>query len=48
MEKSFIEEFEVKEEKLKYYDSSDYDTFKNKELLDELRNKIIQNLIHNN
>ena len=28
--------------------TSDYDTFKNKELLDELRNKIIQNLIDNN
>ena len=28
--------------------TSDYDTFKNKELLDELRNRIIQNLIDNN
>ena len=48
MEKSFIEEFDVKEEKIRYTDISDYDTFKNKELLDELRNKIIQNLIDNN
>lgn len=48
MSKSFIDEFEVREEKISYVDVSDYDTFSNKELLDELRNKIIQNLIDNN
>ena len=31
MEKSFIEEFDVKEEKVRYTDTSDYDTFKNNE-----------------
>ena len=48
MGKSFIDEFEVKEEKFELNDVSDYDTFSNKKLLDELRNKIIQNLIDNN
>ena len=48
MGKSFIDEFEVKEEKIEFYDVPDYETFSNKELLDELRNKIIQNLIDNN
>lgn len=48
MEKSFIEEFEVNDEKTIYSDTSDYDAFENKELLDELRNTIIQNLIDNN
>jgi len=48
MGKSFVDEFEVKEEKFHFNDISDYETFENKELLDELRNKIIQNLIDNN
>jgi len=48
MAKNFIEEFEIKVEKPVFNTSSDYDTFKNKTLLDELRNKIIGNLIDNN
>ena len=46
--KKFVEEFDIQIEQpdLKYV--SDYDTFTNKALLDELRNKIIQNLIDNN
>ena len=48
MGKSFIDEFEVKEEKFEFNDIPDYEAFTNKELLDELRNKIIQNLIDNN
>lgn len=46
--KKFVEEFDIEIEQpdLKYV--SDYDTFTNKALLDELRNKIIQNLIDNN
>ena len=46
MIKSFVEEFEVKEEK-NLKSLTDYETFSNKKLLDELRNKIIQNLIDN-
>ena len=48
MEKSFLKEFDVSDEKVIYNELSDYDTFQNKELLDELRNTIIQNLIDNN
>ena len=48
MGKSFIDEFEVKEERLEFHDVPDYETFTNKVLLDELRNKIIQNIIDNN
>ena len=48
MSKSFVDEFEVKEETLNLKDIPDYEAFSNKELLDELRNKIIQNLIDNN
>ena len=48
MGKTFIDEFEVKEEKFEFNDVPDYEAFSNKELLDELRNKIIQNLIDNN
>ena len=46
--KKFVEEFDIEIEQpdLKYV--SDYDTFSNKTLLDELRNKIIQNLIEDN
>ena len=48
MAKSFIEEFEVEEDEKVLTDVADYDVFSNKELLDNLRNKIIQNLIDNN
>jgi len=47
--RSFIEEFEISiDDNSKMIDVSDYESFKNKELLDNLRNKIIQNLIDNN
>lgn len=45
--KSFTEEFQVSIKKNNYVETSDYETFPNKVLLDELRNKIIQNLIDN-
>ena len=48
MAKSFVEEFDVKEEETNLKDIPDYEAFTNKKLLDELRNKIIQNLIDNN
>ena len=48
MAKSFVEEFDVKEENITIKDIPDYEAFTNKKLLDELRNKIIQNLIDNN
>ena len=48
MAKSFIEEFDVQEEDISLKDIPDYEAFTNKQLLDELRNKIIQNLIDNN
>ena len=48
MAKTFIDEFGVVEEEIKMKDIPDYETFTNKELLDELRNKIIQNIIDNN
>ena len=48
MAKSFVEEFDVKEEEINLRDLPDYEAFTNKKLLDELRNKIIQNLIDNN
>lgn len=47
MAKSFVEEFDVKEENITIKDIPDYEAFTNKKLLDELRNKIIQNLIDN-
>ena len=47
MNKSFIDEFNI-ELTNDYQDISDYDTFSNKKLLDNLRNTIIQNLIDNN
>ena len=47
MARSFVEEFEVKEEEISLKDVPDYDAFTNKKLLDELRNKIIQNLDKN-
>ncbi len=47
--KSFLDEFDV-EKNISSQDlyKSDYEAFENKVLLDELRNKIIQNLIDNN
>ena len=45
--RSFKEEFQIKIEKNDYVEVPDYDTFSNKVLLDELRNKIIQSLIDN-
>lgn len=47
--KNFLDEFDIEKEDIsKEIYQSDYDAFANKELLDELRNKIIQNLIDNN
>lgn len=46
--KKFVDEFDVKIDNFGYEQRNDYDTFENKKLLDELRNKIIQNLIDNN
>ena len=48
MAKTFIDEFGIVEEDIDIKDIPDYETFTNKELLDDLRNKIIQNLIDNN
>ena len=45
--KSFIDEFNIEKKVDNYHNVSDYDTFTNKELLDKLRNQIIQNLIDN-
>lgn len=45
--RKFVDEFEIKIEKELPPMVSDYDAFPNKVLLDELRNKIIQNLIDN-
>ncbi len=46
--RKLIDEFEVAEEEAKKIEVKDYEAFTNKELLDELRSKIIQNLIDNN
>lgn len=46
--KKFVEEFNVKIDTYDIEQVSDYDAFQNKALLDELRNKIIQNLIDHN
>ena len=48
MAKTFVDEFGIVEEEVDIKDVPDYETFTNKELLDELRNKIIQNLIDHN
>lgn len=48
MAKNFVDEFEVKLESASFQEIDDYDAFQNKHLLDELRNKIIQNLIDHN
>ena len=45
--KTFMDEFNVSILNNEFKNISDYKTFKNKELLDNLRNKIIQNLIDN-
>ena len=45
--KTFMDEFNVSMLNNEFKNISDYETFKNKELLDNLRNKIIQNLIDN-
>lgn len=46
--RKFVDEFEARIERPNVNPISDYDAFPNKVLLDELRNKIIQNLIDNN
>ncbi len=48
LKKKLLDEFGLKTEEVPENMVSDYETFQNKELLDELRNKIIQNLIDNN
>lgn len=45
--KTLKEEFQVKEEKKNFEIVKDYNIFKDKDLLDKLRNEIIQNLIDN-
>lgn len=46
--KRLTDEFNVDIEELTYEETVDYEAFPNKPLLEELRNKIIQNLIDNN
>lgn len=46
--KNLIDEFNIEIETPNYEETSDYEAFPNKPLLEELRNKIIQNLIDNN
>lgn len=46
--KSLIDEFNIEIENNSYEEMVDYDAFPNKHLLEELRTKIIQNLIDNN
>lgn len=46
--KNLIDEFNIEIENINYEETSDYEAFPNKPLLEELRNKIIQNLIDNN
>lgn len=45
--KSLVEYFEYKQKDFDNKELKDYDVFKNKRLLDELRSKIIQNIIDN-
>ena len=45
--KTFINEFNLETNNYTYENISDYEAFTNKELLEHLRNKIIQNLIDN-
>ena len=46
--RKFVDEFDVKPEEIIHEEVNEYDAFPNKELLEELRNEIIQNLIDNN
>ena len=46
--RSLLEEFEVRDSGIKVNNISDYEVFSDKNLLDNLRNKIIQNLIDEN
>ena len=48
MSKSLIDAFEVPKRQVKVKNISDYEVFTDKEMLDNLRNKIIQNLIDEN
>lgn len=48
MSKSLIEAFEVPKKNVKIKNISDYEVFSDKEMLDNLRSKIIQNLIDEN
>ena len=48
VKKSLMDAFEVKSTGIKIDNISDYEVFKDKEMLDELRAKIIQNLIDEN
>ena len=47
LKNKLLNEFGLKSEEIPENMVSDYETFQNKDLLDELRNKIIQNLIDN-
>lgn len=46
--RNFVDEFDISIAKEEMFNISDYERFQNKELLDLLRSKIIQNLIDNN
>ncbi len=46
--RKFVDEFDIKPEEVIHEETNDYDAFPNKELLEKLRNEIIQNLIDNN
>ena len=48
LSKSLIDAFEVPKRQVKIKNISDYEVFTDKEMLDNLRNKIIQNLIDEN
>ena len=48
MARKLVEEFEVRLDTKEINDVKDYEAFSNKILLDELRSKIIQNLIDHN
>ena len=48
VKKSLVDEFEIRDSGIKINDISDYEVFGDKELLDNLRSKIIQNLIDEN
>lgn len=47
-QKKFVDEFGISVDNNNFHEIADYDAFSNKQLLDELRNKIIQNLVDNN